>query len=53
MSDDVSAPTRGEVVTLRFDGRELSVWWGSEPDVDWLAVRAGCVLTWPTADACE
>jgi hypothetical protein len=52
-SNDEMAPLRGEVVTLRFDGREVAVWWGPDGDIDRLAIRAGCVLTWPTADACE
>jgi hypothetical protein len=52
-SDDESAPPDGQVVTLRFDGREVSVWWGSDGDIDRLAVRARRVMTWPTAEACE
>jgi hypothetical protein len=49
----VTGPPRGEVVSLRVDGRERAVWWGPDGDVDRLAVHAGRVLTWPTADACE
>jgi hypothetical protein len=48
--DDVM-PRRGEAVTLRFDGREVAVWWGRAGDDDRVAVREGRVLTWPTADA--
>ncbi|MEU4764282.1 hypothetical protein AB0H12_13580 [Actinosynnema sp. NPDC023794] len=51
--DGDSAPPRGEVVTLRFDGREVAVWWGPDGDVDRLAARGPRILTWPTADACE
>jgi hypothetical protein len=53
VSNAVTAPRLGEVVTLRFDGREVVVWWGPDGDIDRLAVQAGRVLTWPTADACE
>jgi hypothetical protein len=52
-SDGETAPLHGEVVTLRFDGREVAVWWGPDGDLDRLAARGGRVLTWPTADACE
>ena len=47
------APPSGEVVIVRFDGRELAVWWGPAGTIDRLAVEAGSLLTWPTADACE
>lgn len=53
VSDAVTAPSRGEVVTLRFDGREVVVWWRSDGDIDRPAVQAARVLTWPSADACE
>lgn len=53
VSDAVTAPSWGEVVTLRFDDREVVVWWGSDGDIDRLAVQAARVLTWPSADACE
>jgi hypothetical protein len=52
-SDAETAPLRGEVVTLRFDDREVTVWWGPDGDIDRLAARGGRVLAWPTADACE
>ena len=46
------APRRGEVVTLRFDGREVSVWWGlDDDDHDRVAIHDGRVSTWPTPDA--
>ena len=44
-------PRRGEAVALRFDGREVAVWWGPEGDDDRVAVREDRVMTWPTADA--
>jgi hypothetical protein len=53
VSNAVTAPRLGEVVTLRFDGREVVVWWGPDGDIDRLAVQAGRVLTWTTADAGE
>lgn len=52
-SDGETAPPHGEVVTLRFDGREVAVWWGPDGDIDRLATRGQRILTWPTADACE
>lgn len=48
-----TAPVHGEVITLRFDGREVVVWWGPDGDLDRLAARGGRVLTWPTGDALE
>ena len=53
VSNAVTAPRHGEVVTLRFDGREVVVWWGPDGDIDRLAVQAGRVLTWPATDAGE
>lgn len=53
MLDDDDAPPCGEVVTVHFECREASVWWGYDGDISRLAVRGGRVLTWPTADACE
>ncbi len=49
----VTAPPRGEAVTLRFDGREVVVWWGSDGDVDRQAVQAGRVLTWSRLRTCS
>ena len=49
----LTAPRSGEVVVLRFDGRQVAVWWGPDGDLDRLAVQSGLVLTWPTAAACE
>lgn len=50
-ADGDTAPLHGEVVTLRFDGREVSVWWGPDGDIEPLATRCRHILTWPTADA--
>lgn len=49
----LNAPTRGEVVTVRFDDVERSVWWGPDGDIERVAVESGRVLTWATAGACE
>ena len=46
-------PLLGEVVTLRFDGREIAVWWGPVGDEDRIAVHDGRAMTWPTVDAAE
>src|SRR3954471_1004225 len=40
-SDGETAPFHGEVVTLRFDGREVAVWWGPDGDLDRLAAAEG------------
>ncbi|RBY86738.1 hypothetical protein DQ244_18915 [Blastococcus sp. TBT05-19] len=43
---------RGEALTLRFDDREVTVFWGPVGDVDRVAVRDGRVLTWSSPDDC-
>lgn len=46
-------PVLGEVVTLHFDARQVSVWWGPVGDEDRIAVRDGRAMTWLTADTAE
>jgi hypothetical protein len=52
VGEDAVLLSRGESVTVHFDGRDVTVWWGPDSqDRDRVAVRSGRVLTWPTADA--
>lgn len=44
-------PDPGQAVVVRFDGREVVVWWGKgEGDREVLAARDGVVMTWETVE---
>lgn len=44
-------PDPGQAVVIRFDGRDVVVWWGKgEGDREVLAARNGLLMTWPTIE---
>ena len=49
----VVLPPEGQAVLVRFDDREVTVWWGTDGDVDRMGTSAGRVMTWPTAETCR